>query len=334
MSTIKDVAKVAGVSIATVSHVLNNTRFVSTETAQKVMDAVESLQYNLNPVARNLRATKTKVIGVLIPDLYGSFFSDLIKSVEQELESVGYDFLLFHTDRDAKKEERYIRQLIGYKVDGLIVAVTEPNENLPVYKWVEEQGLSVMYVDRVPPVGITGSSVTTNNFEATKSAVKYLFQSYSEVAMITSNQVASPILDREVAYREVCVARGCQPIVASMDGWGADVGYEQMGKILQETTLRPLGIFCVTNSVLRGAFQRLKEQKIKIPHEIGIVGFDDSPWATLVTPEVTVIRSNPTEIGIVAVRRLMEQLDGEGDFEPTHDLIPAELVVRNSSIIQ
>lgn len=334
MSTIKDVAKVAGVSTATVSHVLNQTRFVSSETAQKVMDAVQSLQFNLNPAARNLRAAKTKMIGVLIPDLYGSFFSDLIKSVEKALESFGYDFLLFHTDRDSKREERYIRQLIGYKVDGLIVAVTEPNENLSIYKWVEEQKLPVVYVDRLPPNGVTGSSVTTNNFEAAKTAVEHLFQSYKQVVMITSNQVASPIMEREVGYRTVCKKHGCQPIVAAMNGWGADVGYHQMEKVLQKTSLRPLGIFCVTNSVLRGAVQKLKEKNVKTPDQIGILGFDDSPWTTLVTPEVSVVRSKPAEIGQLAVRRLIERLDSEGTFEPSHDLVTAELVIRSSSIIQ
>ncbi|GMA62138.1 LacI family transcriptional regulator [Alicyclobacillus fastidiosus] len=333
MSTIKDVAKEAGVSVATVSHVLNRTRFVSPETAQKVMKAVESLNFNLNPVARNLRASRSKIIGVLIPDLYGSFFTDLIRAIERKLESVGYDFFLFHTDRDAKREERYLHQLIGYKVDGLIVAVTEPTENHPTYKWVEEQGLPIVYVDRVPPVGITGTVVTTNNYEATKSAVSHLFQSYDEVVMITSNQVASPIKERETAYIDVCKEQGFRPIIASTDGWGADVGYEQTGRILHEINLRPFGIFCVTNSVLRGTFQRLKEEKINIPNEVGIIGFDDAPWTTLVTPEVTVVRSKPAEIGHLAVRRLMEQLDGNKTFEPAHDLITAELVVRDSSII-
>ncbi|WP_067622180.1 LacI family DNA-binding transcriptional regulator [Alicyclobacillus acidiphilus] len=334
MSTIKDVARVAGVSTTTVSHVLNRTRFVSPETVEKVMQAVEALQFNLNTVARNLRASKTKMIGVLIPDLYGSFFTDLIRAIERELEANGYKFFLFHSDRKAEREADFIRQLVGYKVDGLIVAVTDPVENGSLYEWIQSQDIPIVFVDRAPPEGISGPTVTTNNFDAALSAVQHLFASYREVPMITQSPAPTPILEREAAYHEACKLFGKSPRVYTMDGWGSDVGYRQMEKILADRGSDPVGVFCVTNSVTRGAFQSLKENGIAIPDEVGLVGFDDASWTTLVTPEVTVVRTQPMEMGIRAVRRLMARLSEEDASESVHDLIDAELIIRHSSIRQ
>lgn len=297
------------------------------------MGAVEALQFNLNPVARNLRASKSNMIGILIPDLYGTFFSELIRSIEYELEDKGFQFFLFHTDRNAKREAEYVRRLVGYKVDGLIVAVTDPEENLSLYEWVQEEQIPVVFVDRVPPVGVSGSSVTTNNFGSATYAVQHLFESYSEVAMITPYATESPIKERQDAYYKVCQSLGKAPIVYSTDGWGSEVGYEQMRELLASTP-SPIGVFCVTNSVARGAFQKLREQDINVPGTVGIVAFDDASWTTLVTPEVTVVRSKPFDIGVLAVRRLMECMDGSDQFVSQHDLVDADLIVRNSSVTQ
>ena len=333
VATIKDVARVAGVSTTTVSHVLNQTRFVSPETTERVVKAVEELNFDLNAVARNLRASKTNIIGIVIPDLYGSFFSSLIRSAERELEELGYNFFLFHTDRNPKREAEFIRKLVGYKVDGLIVAVTDPEENLSLFQWVEEQDLPIVFVDRMPPKGIHGSAVTTNNYEMTKLAVKHLFESYEEVVLITPMPDASPLLERQSAYRDVCEERGCAPIVAMTSGWGADVGYGQMQRILLERKKRPFGVFCVTIEVSRGAFRKLKEENVQIPLEVGIAGFDDASWTTLVTPEITVVRSNPVKIGQIAVKRLLEKIHDDR-VNPIHELIPADLIIRGSSMIQ
>lgn len=330
MSSIKDVAKLAGVSVTTVSHVLNQTRFVSPEKTNQVMEAVEELQYKPSAMARNLKVTETKMIGVIIPDLYGSFFPDLINSIENTLASFGYRFFICHSGQDPVKEAGFLEQLISYKVDGLIIAITGPTENIKILQWLEKQEFPIVYVDREPPPEVNSFSIVSDNIKASKEATAHLFESYPTVAVISPYPAPNPVMERIKGYKEICKERKVKPILSLSEGWGEEVGYRQVDGLLAQYP-DPIGVFCTTNSVTRGVIRRLQELQVHIPERIGIVGFDDANWMTLVKPEISVVRTQPIRIGEIAVSKLMTLLNKDLTIEANEVRIEAPLIVRGSS---
>jgi LacI family transcriptional regulator len=326
VASIKDVANLAGTSTTTVSHVLNGTRYVSEEVTQKVLKAVETLNYNKNVLASNLRRSKSNSIGLIIPDLYSSFFPHLISSIEKKLDKDGYNFFICHTERKQEKELSYLKQLLSYRVDGLIIAHSGSKSNL---EWLNKQEVPVVYVDREPPNTILGSVITTNNAAASKEATDHLFTSYQQVAVISPNVNLDTFQKRVEGYLASCNEQKVDPILKIKEGWGEEVGFKAAEEIMKQNN-EPIGIFCTTNSVARGCFRFLQENGFSLPDRVGIVSFDDADWTTITSPKISVVRSDPKLMGERAADRILELISSK-KIEYSHEVLKSHLLLRESS---
>lgn len=323
---IRDVAARAGVSATTVSHVLNGTRRVSAATQERVRRAVAELDYRPNALARGLKLRRTHTVGVVVPDLYSSFFPALVHSVERHLEAHGFTFLLGHSGGSGARELKHLRDLVARGVDGLILATARGDEPPP--PWL--RGTPIVYVDRPAPAGVEAVSVITANRSGARAAVEALLRSYPAVAVAAAYPRSNPSLQRIEGYRDAVQAAGAGFISAIEPGdRGRDGVRAQVARLLQR--LRPpFGLFCTTNASLLGAVVALKEAGLRWPQDVGLIGFGDADWNRIVDPPISAVRTFPDQIGRLAVDELMRAMEGRPGPAGVRE-VPGELIERASS---
>lgn len=346
----KDVAELAGVSIATVSHVVNGTRFVSAETRQKVLDAIEALNYRPNAVARGLATNSTRKIGLVISEISNPFFTVAARGVEDEFLRQGYNIILCDTDEDPEREDNCLHLLATQQIDGLIIAPTGvPSPSLQA---LTEAGVPMVQIDRSSP-DLSAPLVAVNNEEGAYQATRYLIGlGHRRIACLINLDVISTQRERlqgwERALREanlpVCDnlivradphfygihsdAAGSQPLVSpATQPQRAPSAYELLQDRLTSPD-RPSAIFVASNQLTLGTLYAFKACGLKCPEDISLISFDDHDWAPLFTPPLTVVSQPAYRLGQIAAQLLMRMINGEPAEAPAP--MPVELIVRAS----
>jgi LacI family transcriptional regulator len=326
--TIRDVAARAGVSTATVSRVLAGQNGVGKKVRALVSAAVQELAYQPNRLARDLRVGLRKVVGVIIPDLQNPFLTSVVHGIEAVLCREGYSLLLGHSDGLAEREQTHLAVLRGEGAAGLILIPNNgPEAN---YESLRAWNIPVVAVDRTPR-GLSVDLVRSNNQEAMCEATRHLLShGYREIGFINGPAEISVAQERLAGYmdalREASLIPRSSLIIHS--NFRQEGGHAAMCQLLN-LSKPPRAVLIGNNLMTLGALQAIDEQGLQIPDEIGVLGFDDMPWATSLRPPLTAVAQPAEEIGRTAAQLLMERLNDPGRIA-RQVILPATLVVRAS----
>jgi DNA-binding LacI/PurR family transcriptional regulator len=327
-TTIKSVAREAGVSTATVSRVLTGVNVVGDNVRAKVMKAVRKLDYHPNRLARSLREGRRKMIGVIIPDLQNPFLTGVVHGVEAVLYEAGYTLILGHSDGFPEREQAHIAGLRGEGAAGLIL-VPDNGEGAN-YASLQAWDIPVVAVDRIP-TGFKVDLVSTNHREGSRQAVNHLVShGHKDIALINGPRGFSVTQERLAGYQEALA----QAKIASRAAYVVHsdfrlVGGETAMNQLLDLPKPPRAVLVGNNLMALGALQAIHKRGVKIPEEIAVVGFDDLPWASSLRPPLTVIAQPIEQLGQIAAQMLLDRLNDP--HRPVKQVIlPPQLIVRAS----
>lgn len=327
---LKAVAKIAGVSIATVSRVLNNDPVVKGETKLAVDKAIKSSGYRPNRVAQRLRSTipSRKLIGLLIPDIQNPFYVDVIRGIEDFAYAQGSAVLIGNFSQDHKREKMYIDILRSESVNGFIVAPTTSMDQ--AVKDLIQEGNSVVCIDRGLinfPVDIVKSDNENGAFKATEHLLKL---GHKRIGLITGDPSIPTTQERITGYKNALAQNGIMVDEKLIIGKKSDFksGVEIAAQLL-DLPERPTALFTTNNLLTLGALETIHACGLSIPNQIAIVGFDDVYWANSLNPPLTAVRQFGFEIGRRAIELLYQRLTDPKRL-PINVEIKTELMVRKS----
>ncbi|MBE7554625.1 MAG: LacI family DNA-binding transcriptional regulator [Anaerolineales bacterium] len=346
---IRDVADRAGVSTATVSHVINQTRFVREETRRKVLEAVEALNYHPSTIARGLATNTTQTIGLIISDITNPFFTAVARGVEDEFNQFGYHTIFCNTDEDSAREDEYLRLLFAHQIDGLIIAPTGVHSDRLLR--IAEAEIPIVLLDRAAP-GITAPLVHVDNEGGAYQATRYLIElGHRRIGILTGMETISTLGMRVSGYRRALQEAGIsidEALIIRADPrfhknqlypsdsllWGSITNLQMtpnaflaLQKLL-DLPDRPTALFVTNNQMTLGTLHAFKERKLHCPEDISLVSFDDHDWAPLFAPPLTVVRQPTYQLGQTAAKLLLKMINHQ-EFENPSPL-PVELIIRES----
>lgn len=331
MATIRDVAQRAGVSVATVSHVINGTRKVAPETAARVRRAMEELDYHPNAVARSLRTRKTQAIGVVVSDITNPFFATLVRGAEDAAIEAGYSLIVCNSDETPEKEDLYVRLLWRRRMDGLLIAPVRDGASSAVQELARRQ-MPFVFIDRKAK-GVEADAVLSDNVGGAYLATQHLIErGHKRIGIVLGIPGATTTEERLAGYRRALEEAGI-PLAEDLVVWG---GYRVAGgrrataKLLSLSD-PPTAIFSTNNLMTVGVLKELFHRKVRIPKDVAVVGFDDLEWAEMANPPLTTVAQQPYEIGHRALALLLEQLSGECESPAREVRIPVVLKLRGSA---
>lgn len=329
MSTINDVAEEADVSVATVSHVLNGTRYVSGELTRRVEEAMEKLGYRPNAVARSLKTNKTQTIGLIASDLSNPFFSSLLRGVEDRALKENYSLIVCNTDETLDKEKLYIDVLSGRKIDGLLIAPTgKSDENL---KSLQKRDIPLVFIDRKAK-GMEVDAVLSDNVSGAAAATRHLLGlGHRRIGIILGLKSVSTSRERLEGYRRVLEEEGIEyDSDLVKQGYSQVTGGAQAAGELLSLNNPPTAIFSTNNLMTIGAMQGLTSNNLSCPEDISLVGFDDFEWSSTFKPRLTTVAQAPYDIGANAAEILFKKIEGI-ITEVKEIRMPTKLKVRDST---
>lgn len=327
-ATIKDVAERAGVSKTTVSHVINASRFVEETTRQKVLDAIRELNYRPSAVARSLTTRRTGIIGIVISDSSNTFFGELLLSIEEVLRPKNYALIICNTNETLEYEAHYLDLLLNQRVDGIIAAATSQ-------PWVELskaqiQHTPVVFVDRAFE-NFNGYYVSVDNRAGAYAGTRHLIDcGYRRIGILAGLERLSTMRDRLDGYSQALQDAGIplNPNWIIRSQLSVAGGREAMRSLLN-LTQRPEAVFINNNLLALGALLEMSAQNVSCPRDLGIVAFDDHPWAAVSCPPLTVVRQPTQQLGQAAAEMILALIN-KHPVPEKRVVFPCELVVRAS----
>lgn len=330
MATIKDVAKLAGVSTTTVSHVINKTRFVAEDTTKAVWDAIQLLNYSPSAVARSLKVNTTKSIGMIITTSEAPFFAEIVLAVEEYCYRQGYSLFLCNTQNNPEKIQNHLDMLIKKRVDGVLVMCTEYTEN----------SLMLFNGTNIPMVIMDwgrhdekSDRILDNSFEGGYLATKHLIDNgHKEIGVIAGNLEKTTARDRFNGFLEAMKEANLpvrQEWITEGDFEPED-GYECMNNLFRLEKL-PTAIFCFNDVMALGAISAITERGLSVPNDISIIGYDNIHSSRFYAPPLTTIHQSKSRLGTQALNLLLERIKKEEKVnEPQILEFHPELVQRKS----
>ncbi|MCC6175868.1 MAG: LacI family DNA-binding transcriptional regulator [Chloroflexi bacterium] len=328
-ATIVDVAREAGVSPTTVSHVINGTRHVAESTKQRVQAAIAHLDYEVNSLAQSLKCDRSQTIGLMLADISNPFFTSLARGVEDVANAAGYSVVLCSTDEDSEKELTYLRMLRRKRVDGILLAPTGTRQ--PLVDELIKAGFPLVCFDR-QPLGVPCDTVLVDNVGGARRAVSHLVElGHRRIGTITGLAGIGTTDERIAGYRHAIADRGLpiDPDLIREGNSRLDGGFREMLALL-DLPMPPTAIFSTNNLMTLGALAALQSRQVRVPDDVAIVGFDDFEWAAVLRPRLTSVAQPTYEIGAVAARMAIERIGGGGGSQPRQVILPSRLIVRES----
>lgn len=328
----RDVAKRAGVSVSTVSHVINNTRAVSQESRQRVLQSMEELGYKPNALARSLRRRKTNTLGMIVPDSANPFFAEVARAIEDASFAQNYSVILCNSEGDLEKQQTYTNVLIENRVAGILFVAAGVSTEL-----VNELGqrrVPLVIVDREVP-GVKADTVLTNHAQGGCLATQHLIDlGHRRIACIAGNSEVSPSAERVTGYRETLKKNGIsfdECLVVKGD-FQYESGYEATRQLLQ-LSRPPTAVFACNDLMAVGCISAARELGLRVPDDLSVVGFDDVRLASFTNPPLTTIVQPKVEIGTLATQMLLERL---ADLEAPSRFkrLDTKLCVRRSTAVR
>lgn len=330
-ASMKDVANKAEVSTATVSHVINNTRYVSDEVRHRVLEAMKVLKYRPNSVARSLRNQKSNTIALIVPilneDTSSYFFMSMAQGIENTLKKNGYNLILSNSNESLEVEKEQIRVLNSNFIDGLIIAPTA--EEHSYLKEVLNGDYPVVFIDRRPR-GIDGDCVLSDGFKGTYDAISSLIKKgHKRIGFLSGPFGMTTSDERFEGYKRALIDNGLEIELSLIKEDEATYknGYELTKSLVTEE--KATAIFAANNVMTIGALKFLQDSDLKIPDQVAVIGFDDYDWTRITTPPLSVVKQFPFELGTKAAEVLLNRISNpESQYKEYR--LPTELVLRKS----
>jgi len=325
---IKDVARRAGVSSATVSRVLANKPHVSQEMRERVLAAVEELGYQANRVARSLRAQRAAIIGLIISDIQNPFFTSLVRAVEDVAYQHEYGVFLCNSDEDIEKERLYIDLLHAERVAGVVISPTRETNN-PSRKLVKAN-TPVVAVDR-RMLDLEVDTVVSDNVGAASDIVSHLISDgYRRIAAVVGPPTITTGRERLEGFSQALKAHGLPflPHLVRMGLPKENLGYQFTGELL-DLPEPPTALFTGNNLLTVGALRAIHERGLCIPDDIALVAFDEMNWMSLVRPTLTVVAQPTYELGQTAADLLLKRIE-DGNRAIQEIVLKPTIFIRQS----
>lgn len=326
---IKTVAQYAGVSEATVSRVLNSNPTVSEEVRARTLEAIEKLGYQPNRAARRLRANSSDVLGLIVSDIENPFFTSIVRGVEDTAQAAQKSVILCNSDENPTKLKNYLKIMEAERVAGLIVAPTSMKDGESLQR-LTQAGIPIVLLDRQVD-NYVFDSVLVDNIRGAFTGVKHLIDLGCErVAMIGGTPALSNARDRLEGYRNALKAAGLtiEEKLIKEGNFKIESGY-RFGKELAQSAHRPQAIFVANNLMTLGTVRALRELNVRIPEDMAIVGFDDTPWANELMVALTVVSQPTYQLGQTATQLLLNRL-AKPDAPFQTAILHTHLIIRES----
>ncbi|ELU8557257.1 substrate-binding domain-containing protein [Vibrio cholerae] len=329
MATMKDIARLAGVSTSTVSHVINKSRFVSDEIAERVNNAAQQLNYAPSALARSLKMNRTKTIGMLVTTSTNPFFGEVVKGVERSCYHQGYNLILCNTEGDNQRMKASINTLLQKRVDGLLLMCsTLEGERLDVFDRYPDIPIVVMDWG---PILFASDKIQDNSLQGGYMAAKHLIESgHKEIGCITGPLIRHQAQMRYEGYKRALAEAGIamNPDWIVESDFECEGGYQAFEKLYQRGKL-PSALFVSNDMMAMGVIQAASQRGLRVPDDLSLIGYDDVHIAKFMTPALTTIHQPKYRLGKAAVDTLLYRLENPDTTAQVVQLEPT-LVVRNS----
>lgn len=330
MSTIRDVAKRAGVASMTVSRVINDSGYVSEATRAKVEMAIAELGYVPNMLGPSLRFNQTNTLALVVADITNPFWTTIARGAEDAAHENGYNVILCNTDESPEKQDQYVTMLLKRRIDGILLAPA--NSRPKSVELILQQGVSVVVIDRfVPDVDvdiIRGDSVG-GAYQLTQHIIQL---GHRQIVILAGPEDVSTSKDRVQGFLHAMQDANIASDTSNIY-WGSfteSSGYRRTKQVLNSQKL-PTAIFAANNFIAIGALRALHDANIRIPDDISLVAFDDFLDAISVDPFLTVVTQPSYEMGYQATELLLKRLADDSKEAYANILLPTELIIRRSS---
>jgi LacI family transcriptional regulator len=332
--TIYDIAKVLGLSPATVSRGLKDHPAINSKTRKRIMDMAREMGYRSNSFASNLRMQKTHTIGIIVHELKSQFISSVLSGIEKVTTEAGYDLIIGHSSETYRKEASNAHNLFHKRVDGLIASLAFDTRDMDHFDPYVQKNIPIVFFDRVEEFAY-GTRVVIDNVKAGYEATAHLAaQGCRRIAHITANLARNVYAGRLKGYQQALADFGLQyePSLLIVNDLSEAAAIRSTKQLLAMDQ-RPDGVF-ITNDFFAAVFlQTLKENGVRVPEDMGIVGFNNDAIARIIQPKLTTINYPGEEIGEQAARSLLDQLAGLSSARSTDTIIVrSELIIRESSL--
>ncbi len=332
--TIYDIAKDLGVSPATISRALNDHPAVNINTKQRIMERADQLGYRFNTFASNLRMQRTYAIGVIVPRLNSYFQSSVIAGMEKVANEAGYNLVISQSLESATKEIANAKTMFNSRIDGLLVSLAYDTENVNHYDAFIKRGIPVLFFDRIAEhKDFTG--IIIDNVAAAYQATSHLIeQGCKNIIHLTGNLKRNVYKDRLKGFKYALIDHNLpfSDELVYINKLNEEAGTETARQLLSMEAM-PDGIFASNDTCAVSCMKALKQAGLSIPGDIAVVGFNNDPISRVIEPNLTTIDYPGFEMGEVAVRNLINQLDGLMDNQITNTIIlRSELIIRESSL--
>lgn len=327
--TIEDVAREAGVSITTISRYLNERyEYMSAKTREKIDAVIQRLDYHPNAMAQGLKASRTKLVAVIVVNISYPFCASVIRALSDAMAPAGFGLLVFDTGGDPAREREFLLSLKSQNVEGIVIQTNGANQDL-LREFAKE--LTLVMVDRrfnIPQA----ANVITNNENASYDLTTALFSSgYHEVIYVTEPEKGvSTREDRLHGYRRACQSAGNPEAVEWVDKSDPSSLRSVVSGLQSRPPGRPFAVYTANALIMLDLYPQLLQLNRKVPEELGLATFDDPDWTNVTTPPMTSIRQPTEEMGRLAANLILSKLRPDGLDEAVHTL-PAEVILRHST---
>jgi DNA-binding LacI/PurR family transcriptional regulator len=323
----KDVAERAGVSLTTVSRVLNGSQIVQPEYRERVLHAIAELEYKPNRLASNLRRQKAEMLGVVISDVADPHFAQLLRAVEDCAYRQGYRVLLCNTDETVEKQSVYLEILLAERVSGVLISPIDPDD--PQISKLLDIGIPVIALDRMVH-DPRADAILVNNFAAAQQATQHLIeQGHTRITLIAGTPTLQTGAERAAGYEQAMRAAHLEPSILG-ERFTAERG-EAVTELLLGASPAPTALVIANNLLAIGVLRALHRHHCLVPAEMALVVIDDPFWVSLVNPPLTALAHPVQRMAQCAVELLQERIHGKRS-EPKRNTFDFELHVRDSSL--
>jgi len=329
--TQKDIAEALNVSRITVSKALRNHPDISSKMKKQVLDAVKEMGYTPNLIATQLTTRKTLTLGIVVPDLENSFFSFAIDSIIDAATARNYHVILTVSRENEQSQRKNIENLIGMRVDGLLVCVSQATSDPEIFEYIRKFNTPLVFFDRVLD-GLGFSTVVFNDRQGTIDALdEVIAAGYKKIAHFAGYNSLSIGRERCEGYKTALKKNGIEVknewIIEA--GFEVEDGYQSFMKLLEKGNL-PEIILAVNDRVALGAYKAIRKSGLDIPGDIGIIGYGFSETAQLFSPSLTIINQDPRKMGLIAVNTLIDEILEEGKPVPLNIVIDEDFQWKTS----
>ena len=330
--TMKEIAKKLGVSVSTISRALKDSPELHPETKRKIVEAAKEMNYQPNLLAQSLRISRSKTLGVIVPEITSHFFASCISGIQDHANKRGYNVMICQSNESLEQEKANIRTLVSSQVDGLLISLSRETNQFDHLNDLYEREINFVLFDRVQE-DIPVSKVTFNDMGGAYQVVKHLLENGSRrIVYVSGPEDLYISKKRKEGYLQALDEFGVNrdnSLIKVTDL--TEAGNVKVAQEILEMRPRPDAVFCMIDPVAVDVMTEWKSQGVKIPEDIALAGFTNNPTSAVVEPPLTTVAQPGYEMGKLAVSHLLDQLDGIASEDPISIVLETTLVPRKSS---